>query len=599
MTDLAVSLGAGLLRDVHATGVLNWGDVHVAQKVAHLFGEADQRVQLALALTVRALREGSTCLELDHNDQARFETDAEATAQIPAGLWPEQASWRAVIEASPLVNLGPQPAGDRPLRLVGQRLYLERYWQEETTVATELIARRAAVADPPASAELRAAAEELLRVGDDADQAVAAVVPLYAGVSVIAGGPGTGKTYTLARVLGMLARTQQRPPMIALAAPTGKAAVRMDEAMAKALTGMPTDLVTQLSGLRATTIHRLLGWVPDSRNRFRHHRGNPLPHDVVVVDEASMVSVTLMARLLEALRPTARLVLVGDPNQLAPVEAGAVLADIVDAPVPTIPGLVAGLKELGISASGRPVAVLQRNHRSGRAIAELAAAVLAGSADTVLELAGAGSAPVSFAATVESSDLRQRVTTVGVAMIRAARVGDVETALAMLETHRLLCAHRRGPFGVAQWSRRVEDWLAAALPDFDPAPQWYAGRPVLVTQNSPELGLFNGDTAVVVKVDGQLRAYFARGGQTQAVSPFLLEAVQTIHAMTVHKAQGSQFGEASLILPDPDSPLLTRELLYTAITRAESRVNLIGSPESLRQAVLNRARRASGLLARL
>jgi exodeoxyribonuclease V alpha subunit len=312
-----------------------------------------------------------------------------------------------------------------------------------------------------------------------------------------------------------------------------------------------------------------------------------------------MVSVTLMARLLEALRPTARLVLVGDPNQLAPVEAGAVLADIVDAPVPTIPGLVAGLKELGISASGRPVAVLQRNHRSGRAIAELAAAVLAGSADTVLELAGAGSAPVSFAATVESSDLRQRVTTVGVAMIRAARVGDVETALAMLETHRLLCAHRRGPFGVAQWSRRVEDWLAAALPDFDPAPQWYAGRPVLVTQNSPELGLFNGDTAVVVKVDGQLRAYFARGGQTQAVSPFLLEAVQTIHAMTVHKAQGSQFGEASLILPDPDSPLLTRELLYTAITRAESRVNLIGSPESLRQAVLNRARRASGLLARL
>jgi exodeoxyribonuclease V alpha subunit len=504
-----------------------------------------------------------------------------------------------VIEASPLVNLGPQPAGDRPLRLVGQRLYLERYWQEETTVATELIARRAAVADPPASAELRAAAEELLRVGDDADQAVAAVVPLYAGVSVIAGGPGTGKTYTLARVLGMLARTQQRPPMIALAAPTGKAAVRMDEAMAKALTGMPTDLVTQLSGLRATTIHRLLGWVPDSRNRFRHHRGNPLPHDVVVVDEASMVSVTLMARLLEALRPTARLVLVGDPNQLAPVEAGAVLADIVDAPVPTIPGLVAGLKELGISASGRPVAVLQRNHRSGRAIAELAAAVLAGSADTVLELAGAGSAPVSFAATVESSDLRQRVTTVGVAMIRAARVGDVETALAMLETHRLLCAHRRGPFGVAQWSRRVEDWLAAALPDFDPAPQWYAGRPVLVTQNSPELGLFNGDTAVVVKVDGQLRAYFARGGQTQAVSPFLLEAVQTIHAMTVHKAQGSQFGEASLILPDPDSPLLTRELLYTAITRAESRVNLIGSPESLRQAVLNRARRASGLLARL
>jgi exodeoxyribonuclease V alpha subunit len=599
MTDLAVSLGPGLLRDVHEAGVLSWGDVHVAQKVSHLFGEGDQRVQLALALTTRALRQGSTCLELDHIAQTRFETDAESVVQVPEDLWPETEQWRLAIAASPMVRFGDGIGGDRPLRLVGQRLYLERYWQEESTVAEELLARRAAITDPPTATVLTEAAAELLRPAEDADQAVAAVVPLFTGVSVIAGGPGTGKTYTLARVLGMLSRSAAQPLLIALAAPTGKAAVRMDESMAKALTDMPTDLATDLGALRATTIHRLLGWVPDARNRFRHNRTNPLPHDVVVIDEASMVSVTLMARLLEALRPAARLVLVGDPNQLAPVEAGAVLADIVEAPAAEVPALRDGLAGLGLPGAARPVAVLRRNHRSGQAIAELADAVLAGDADAVERLATAGRPEVSFAESAETSGLRDQVAKAGVAMVRAARRGDVAAALTELESHRLLCAHRHGPFGVSNWSHRAESWISDALADFDPSPLWYAGRPVLVTQNSPELGLFNGDTGVVVEAEGQLRVYFARGGRTQAVSPFVLDAVQTIHAMTVHKAQGSQFAQVSLILPDPDSPLLTRELLYTAITRAEQRVNLIGSIQSLRSAVANRARRASGLLARL
>ncbi len=598
MTDVAVSLPSGLLTDVHATGALNWGDVHVAQKVSHLYGEADQRVQLALALAVRALREGSICLELDNMGAARFETDAEAFAQIPEGTWPEAAAWREAIVNSPLVNLGEEPTGERPLRLVGSRLYLERYWQEESIVAEQLLARRSLDAFAPDAGRLRAATAELLGAAEDLDQSVAAIVPLYSGVSVIAGGPGTGKTYTLARVLGMLTRTAESRLSVALAAPTGKAAVRMDESMGKALAGMPDDLATSLGALRATTVHRLLGWVPESRNRFRHHRGNPLPHDVVVVDEASMVSVTLMARLLDALRPTARLVLVGDPHQLAPVEAGAVLADIVDAPASELPSLSEALQSLGLPAADRPVAILRRNHRSGATISKVADAVLAGDADTVLALATAGTDEVRLASTAEESGLRERVCDIGGSMIAAARGGDVAAALADLDRHRLLCAHRRGPFGVASWSRRVEEWLAA-IADIDPSTTWYPGRPVLVTQNAPELGLFNGDTGVVVSDRGQLRVWFDRGGHSHQVSPFVLDAVQTVHAMTVHKAQGSQFGEVSLILPDVDSPLLTRELLYTAITRAEHRVHLIGSPESLRQAVNSRARRASGLLARL
>jgi exodeoxyribonuclease V alpha subunit len=597
MTDLATSLPPGLLLDVHATGALNWADVHVAQKVAHLYREGDQRVQLALALTVRALRTGSTCLDLGTATELRFGAEDEWVV-VPAELWPEPLAWRAAIEASPLVTLGPDGRGERPLRLVGDLLYLERYWQEETTVATELALRRAAVPAPVPAGRLQAARAELLSAGSDRYQVVAALVPSLTPVSVIAGGPGTGKTHTLARVLGVLARTSATPPRIALAAPTGKAAARMEEALSHALAGLPPDLAADLRKLRATTVHRLLGTQPGSRSRFRHDRTNPLPQDVVVVDEASMVSLTLMARLVDALRPDARLVLVGDPDQLAPVEAGAVLADIVDADWPTPPSLAAGLAAVGESPAG-PVVRLLQNHRSSGAIAELAAAVLAGNVERVLAIASAGTPDVRFAPTVEETDLRQRVTAGGAAMIAAAEAGRVGDALAELDRHRLLCAHRDGQFGVAPWSRRVEDWLVAAVPGFDPTRLWYPGRPLLVTRNTADLGLSNGDTGVVVRHGEQLRAHFARGSGVISVSPALLDGVQTVHAMTVHKAQGSQFEAVTLVLPSPDSPLLTQELLYTAITRARDQVTLIGSPESLAQAVRSRARRASGLRQRL
>ncbi|MEN0069809.1 MAG: AAA family ATPase, partial [Propionicimonas sp.] len=235
----ASSLPPGLLRDVHATGLLSWGDVHVAQKVSFLYDETDQRVQLALALAVRALRSGMTCLDLTGVTADAFETDEEAVT-VPDHLWPEPAGWRAAIEASPLVALGAAAAPDRPLRLVGALLYLQRYWQEESTVVAELAARREA---PAVDAEaLRAARAELFGAAGDADQELAAVVSALAPVSVIAGGPGTGKTTTLARVLGMLARTHQPPPVVALAAPTGKAAARMEEALSEALGGLPPDL---------------------------------------------------------------------------------------------------------------------------------------------------------------------------------------------------------------------------------------------------------------------------------------------------------------------------------------------------------------------
>ena len=595
--DLAVSLPAGLLRDMHATGLLSWGDVHVAQKVSYLFDETDQSVQLALALAVRALQAGSICLDLASVSEARFETD-EDQATVPSQLWPEPIAWRQAIEASPLVSLGAAAPPLRPLRLVGDLLYLERYWQEESTVVGELVARRSRAPQAVRPAVLAAARQELFATGSDADQELAAVVCATSPVTVIAGGPGTGKTTTLAKVLGMLARTAPDFPTIALAAPTGKAAVRMEEALADALAGLPGDLAATLAGLRATTIHRLLGPQPETRTRFRHDAANPLPHDVVVVDEASMVSVTLMARLLCALRPQARLILMGDPDQLAPVEAGAVLADIVQAAAPVAASLAETLAGAGLPASG-PVVRLRHNYRSTPIISQLAAAVLAGDEQATVSLASSGAAGVSFAVQAADTPLAERVVDAGRAMIEAAQQGRVVEALKALDVHRLLCAHRRGPFGVTQWSRQVEEWLVAAVDGFDPTRIWYAGRPVLVTQNAVDLGLFNGDTGVVVQHGEELRAHFARGRQIHTVSPYLLCQVQTIHAMTVHKAQGSQFDQVTVVLPPPESPLLTQELLYTAITRAQRAVTLIGSEESLRQAVRQRARRASGLRERL
>lgn len=597
MIEVAVSLNPGLLKDLNQAGLLGLGDVHVAQKVSYLFGETDQRVQLALALAVRALREGSTCVEFDQIDQFRVAADPEATTAVADHPWPDLEPWLAAVAASPLVHTESAAMGDRPLRLIGRRLYLERYWQEESTVAEQLTARRQRSAEAPELPRVVTAAAELL-TGDDLDQSTAAIVGLFTGVSVIAGGPGTGKTYTLTRVLAMMHRTSSHRLSVALAAPTGKAAVRMDEALAGALASLPDDLASELGGLRASTIHRLLGWTPQSRHRFAHHAGNPLPHDVVVVDEASMVSVALMARLLDALRPTARLILVGDPHQLAPVEAGAVLADIVDASAPKLPQLSAALNELGLPDSGT-VAVLRRNHRSDATVAQLADAVLAADADAVAELVDSGVPGISFTEDAEDPALRQRVTTTALAMIHAARRGEVAAALAALGRHRVLCGHRHGDYGTDHWARTVEAWVNAELgAEVDTNP-WYPGRPVMITQNSPDLGLFNGDAGVVISEAGQLRVHFDRGDRTQAVSPYLLDAVQTIQAMTVHKAQGSQFAEVSVILPPVESPLLTRELLYTAITRAEHGVHLIGSAAALRQAVLNRARRASGLSSRL
>jgi exodeoxyribonuclease V alpha subunit len=612
---------AGLLGTFNAAGVLRPADVHTARAVARMADEADERVQLALALAVRALRNGSVCVDLAGVSSTVFD-EAEEQVDLAGLPWPEPDAWVEACRSSPLVGVGPAGDGSRPLRWHEGQLYLERYWQQEEVVRRQLQERFAgegyAVDEERARSALRRLfPREGLTAGEVDRQQLAAAVSLLSRVTVLAGGPGTGKTTTVARLLALL-RDQPGPePRIALAAPTGKAAARLEEAVRSATAGLHPDDRARVGQVSASTLHRLLGWQPGSRSRFRHDATNHLPHDVVIVDEMSMVSLTMMARLLEAVRPDARLVLVGDPDQLSSVEAGAVLADIARAPGDPSAELGAGLAALGLSVADdeRPpvhgVVQLTRSWRFGGAIEELAQAIRASDDDAVVAVLRSGAPDVGFCELEldpetgrvpgpdDLAELAGSVRDAGRRARQAAEDGDVRGALAALDRHRLLCAHRRGPYGVTRWSLEAERWLVEAVPGYGEDGEWYLGRPLLVTANDYEMGLYNGDTGVVVDTEQGVRAAFARGAEPSLVAPVRLDAVQTVHAMTVHRAQGSQFTRVSFVVPPPESPLLTRELLYTAVTRATERVLVLGTEEAVRQAVRRPALRASGLRLRL
>jgi exodeoxyribonuclease V alpha subunit len=399
---------------------------------------------------------------------------------------------------------------------------------------------------------LRAALDRLFPAEDQHPQRLAAAVATLRWVSVLAGGPGTGKTTTVARLLAVLHDQPGVPPRIALAAPTGKAAARLEQSVREVTATLPAPDRDRLGDLPAVTLHRLLGRRPYTRTRFRHDRTNRLPFDVVVVDETSMVSLTLMARLLEAVRPTARLILVGDPDQLASVEAGAVLGDLVHADGIAEPGLQARLRQAGATHGGAgPVAngviVLDRTWRFAGSIAALARHIREGDADAAVALLRDDAGDVEFIDTTSLTDrqpaglqnLRADVVSTARTLAEAANRGDVEAALRALDTHRLLCAHRHGPYGVTRWAAQLETSLASAVPRDASDGDWYPGRPLLVTANDYDLGLYNGDTGVIVRTGDTIRAAFARGGAPVLIPAGRLAEVQTVHAMTIHKGQGS------------------------------------------------------------
>ena len=557
----------GVLRTFNEAGVIDSSDVVVAQRLTALAKDTDERVALAVAFVVRAVRAGSVCVDLADVEQHT------ATADLP---WPPAGEWLAAVAASPLT------VDPTVLHLDDGLLYLDRYWIEECRVAEDVLAL--------ADARRSGSVPDINRLFPDsfAEQRGAAQLALSRALTVLTGGPGTGKTTTVARLLALLAEQAEldgRPRLrIALAAPTGKAAARLLEAVQLEVDALAPADRERLPALAATTLHRLLGSRPDTSSRFRHNRENRLPHDVIVVDETSMVSLTMMARLLEAVRPDSRLLLVGDPDQLASVEAGAVLADLVE-------GLTAVVDS--------PVATLVTPHRFGESIGALADAIRDGDADAAVRVLAAGGEHIEWVDVHQPAEVLRKVLVPHALRLREAAVlGDADAALKTLEQHRLLCAHRRGPYGVAYWNRQVERWLSEQT-DMPLWADWYVGRPVLVTANDYGLGLYNGDTGVAVLRDGGLRAAMATSAGPVQFATGRLADVETMHAMTIHKSQGSQAVEITVLLPPTDSRLLTRELLYTAVTRAREKVRLVGSADQLRAAVTRRAIRATGLSRRL
>ena len=586
--DRRLALGAtGLLRTFNVAGVLEAADVHVSQRLAGLVDEDSPEVLLATALTVRAVRQGSICL--DPRTIADLPLEDAPPGDDSDLPWPEPEAWLAAIGRSPLVT-------SQILRLDQDLLYLDRYWREEVQVCDDLLRRLELTPPEVDESVLEAGLDRIFPDEGYDEQRVAARAAAHQWTTVLTGGPGTGKTTTVAGVLALVAEQHEldrgERPRIALAAPTGKAAARLQAAVQEAIAKFSPADRARLGGVRAVTVHSLLGSrMPRTSVRFRHDRNHRLPYDVVVVDEGSMLALSLAARLLEALRPQTRLVLVGDADQLSSVDAGAVLAD-----------LVAGFAERPAS----PVARLVTTHRYGAGIDALAQALRDADADKVVEVLRDDGADVVWidpddldAMASFRADLHRRA----VALLDIARRRPADEAVRALDRHRLLCAHREGPYGVAGWNREIERMLAEGGEGYV-YQEWYAGRPVLVTSNDRLLGLNNGDMGVTVFAEdsgtaGRLRVVLPGPDGLQSFPTTRMPAVQTVYAMTIHKSQGSQADTVSVILPPEDSALLTRELFYTAVTRAQQTVRVVGSEAAVRAAVAREVQRATGLRARL
>ncbi|MBX3636507.1 MAG: exodeoxyribonuclease V subunit alpha [Rubrivivax sp.] len=599
-------------------------DLALARFVHGLAPEAPAGLLIACALLARLEGQGHGCLPLDELardplavlGEALPEQAAAALALLPADAAAAARDWSALpatlLEVVPGDGRGERgesgETGISPLVLRDARLYLRRYWRHEQRIARALHGRASATATAVDAARAGALLDALFPTQPEAGtdwQRLACERALDGRLTVVTGGPGTGKTWTAARALVLLQALHDgvEPLRIALAAPTGKAAARLRQAITAALDDLrqvtPVAPAVEVLAQRlgpARTLHALLGTRPGTR-RFQHDETRPLDVDLLVVDEASMVHLEMMDALLAALPPAARLLLLGDREQLASVEAGAVLADVCSAPEG--------------SALARRVVTLRRSRRFDGAIAELAAAVNRGDGAAALaalrEDAGVlhldDSADASRIATL-AIDGRAGAPGWRPLFDRlAAQPADAAAfepwALALLQDFdrcRVLAALREGPWGVAGLNAAVETTLARRGL-LGPRGEWYAGRPVMVTRNEPALGLFNGDIGLVLRTpDGATKACFADGERLHAVSVTRLADVQTAFALTVHKSQGSEFGHVVLVLPDADSPLLTRELLYTGITRARQALSVVAPrPALLANAAARPTRRFSGL----
>jgi exodeoxyribonuclease V alpha subunit len=573
-----------------AEGIFTDLDCHFADFMKTLSPDLPERegfhLWLASALTSNSIGKGHVCLDL--SSVAGQSYPAEEDGQEAFFLCPDLEEWHLALRKAPVVGA---PGEGTPLVLDGKhRLYFYRYWLYETELARAILARKETVP--------RDVKEDLLKDGlgrmfplheeEEPDlQRLAADIALHRGFSVISGGPGTGKTFTVAKILALLLEQAGENGLdIALTAPTGKATARLRESIKNSKEGL--DCAPEIKASiphESFTIHRLLGPLYGTK-RFRFNSANPLPYDVVVVDEASMIDLPLMAKLVEALPERSRLILLGDKDQLASVEPGAVFGDICDSG----------------STLADSIVLLQRNYRFNpqSGIAALAREINQGNAQGAIRILQEDQyTDVSWrptpAADALAYALEERVLDSYRSFLKA---DSPEEAFRMFNRYHILCALRYGPYGILTVNGMIES-MCRRSGLIRQRGKWYKGQPVMVTANDYHLKLYNGDVGILFpdpEAGGALRAHFStESGKFRRILPTRLSACESAYAITVHKSQGSEFDHVLVLLPDRDSPVVTRELIYTAITRAKKSVEIWGAEESLYEAVAKRRERKSGL----
>jgi exodeoxyribonuclease V alpha subunit len=556
------------LLELRSLGVLSLVDVELARNLTRICG-AEPEVALAIALTSRNVRRGHTCFALG--------TDARSLwpgGEAPEGALPEPSEWSALLRASPLTEDGPLVLDER------DRLYFRRYWQLEDDIARNLESRAEATRATPGNREWRERAlDRLFPGGDRSPQRRAAILALQHRVSLLCGGPGTGKTTTVAAILAALAERELlesgEAPRALLLAPTGKAAARLGEAVRSAKKRIDTrpEVLDSIPS-EAATVHRALG-MRRSGIGFRRGADFPLDADLIVLDEASMIDLAMMRQLLEATPKNATLLIVGDPDQLSSVEAGSVLRDLVEASEQTWwRGRLTRLTKTWRYDEGLPLGELIKATREGdtAAVASL--------------LAAKDTESLSWS---PSDGLATELELAAGRWLEASSTNDPAEHFAHRSRYVLLTPFRRGRIGTHMLGEEIRKLL-------DASGDRSGVTPIMIEQNDRELGVFNGDPAMLVDGDPR-RAFVQRDdGTTLELAESRLPPYSTAFALSVHKSQGSEFDEVLVVLPDEDAPLLTRELLYTALSRAKRRARIVGPKEVIVAALARRARRDSGLV---
>jgi exodeoxyribonuclease V alpha subunit len=613
-----------------------------------------ETLHAGLLFLLASLEAGSLCVELSRPAVQRLLADLVAPEQVE--LWTERILAELTPTAFPKL-IGASVREHKPVILytIDGKNYLafQKYLKAEEDFFAEFTRRL--VATPADPGKLRGVIDEVLveqplqvngrPVNLDVEQQMALALALTRGVTIISGGPGTGKTSIVLTILRCLVRLGIAPDRIALAAPTGRAAQRLGDSLRAGLEQLPGGADESLKNTAATTLHQLLGYRP-TRNSFSRHVENPIPADVVIVDEVSMVGLVLMSHLLRALSPGARLILLGDKDQLPSIEAGAVLAHLVPEGFRTAlradaKGLIGGILpgvEVPLSASAKPlvdhVVVLQTNHRSQKEIREAALAINRQDIDLIARLPAirfgsdaeavwrtlekdggcwlleqAAGAPAELRGFLqhwfEQAYFRSRLDDCTLAeLVQSIEVGAgdendprIRTLFALMDRYRLLTLVRESAWGCDEINRFAEQCLRPRL-DIDSRGGLFAGATVLVTRNDAIRGLFNGDVGIALRGKaGGLRVVFPRQGGVVALPAESLPAHELGFALTVHKSQGSEYAHVMVVLPpEGGRRLLTKELVYTAVTRAKKSAILCGTKEVLRFAIGRRIHREAGLL---